>query len=139
MKIRSGFVSNSSSSSFLIYGIYFKSSLSLINSVKDKEDFKKYLLKQYKGLYSKEEIEDFIKSGNKYLNDINYVLKDYLGVEIYSTDDSNRLYCGISWDDVGDNQTGLDFKNDIKSKLNEKLINLDDNMFKTLSAVWFNG
>lgn len=95
MKIRMGFVSNSSSSSFLVYG----ACLSPRNELYD--------------LTSK--------------------------IEVYSPPDDNT-YIGLSWDRVGDDETGKQFKERVTKKvtalLSEAGVSTDGLKFRTFSAAW---
>jgi len=100
MKIRSGFVSNSSSSSFLIYGTYIDADVMDCNKVEEK----------LKG--SDFEIE-------------------------YGEDSSYGVYIGESWDNIGDDETGFQFKKRITEEL-QKIFGPDIET-KTLSASWYSG
>jgi len=81
MKIRSGFVSNSSSSSFLIYGVYLDS-IQEFNPDPDDEDF---------------DIYDYL-----------YDKCRKLDLDCHRPYDAT--YIGKSWNEVGDNETGKEFK-----------------------------
>lgn len=88
MKIRNGFVSNSSSSSFLIYGAF-------IDSDKASEVFG----------------EDWMDSYS-----LEKDHPEFKGWEIScGPDGSDGLYIGKSWDSIEDNQTGKQFKEEIES------------------------
>jgi hypothetical protein len=94
MKIRNGFVSNSSSSSFLIYGTTID--ISDIDMPDDVEDSYEYLEEKFKD------------------TDINVY---YVG------DDDGYYYIGKSWSNIGDDETGKQFKNNVENILKEKLGN----------------
>lgn len=105
MKIRNGFVSNSSSSSFLIYGICMEQDelLDLLN-------------------VSEEEKE----SGDSCdFDDMIYEKANKLGLEFYNPDGYDGCYIGRSWSEVGDDETGKQFKDkieaDLKSIFGDKL------------------
>lgn len=111
MKIRSGFVSNSSSSSFCIYGAEIdfdiEEAAEKLGIEFDKDDFDEYV--------TLEEISS------------------KLGLEIFTPYES--YYLGRSWSSIEDNETGKDFKNSVKEafdKLGLKEIELD-----TLEEAWF--
>lgn len=104
MKIRMGFVSNSSTSSFCIYGINLS-----CYSEEDKEIISK------------------IESGKIDLK----MLEEHFGP-------SDDRYYGKSWSEIGDEETGLQFKQSI-----EKIINavpeLKDKKCSTFEEGWYNG
>jgi hypothetical protein len=100
MKIRSGFVSNSSSSSFCIYGTFIgrgELDLAAIKAHKDKPD--------------EEELEE---DEEEYDDDDDYEFWENraseLGLEQHSFDGCDGHYLGISWSSIGDNETGKEFK-----------------------------
>lgn len=118
MKIRNGFVSNSSSSSFLIYGVEVEDVNKLIEGLNltDKE---------------KESLEE---EGDWHLSEI-LEDKNLKGLEYMNAYDGECHYLGRSWDSVGDNETGLEFKNTIQKKIS-KLLG-EDTECGTISESWY--
>jgi hypothetical protein len=103
MKIRTGFVSNSSSSSFLIYGIYGDSEELLKDSPRIEDEDEDEDGNNWDGLYDK----------------LDALLND-TGLEChFVTYDDGSVYVGASWDTVGDNETGLQFKSRVEAKIKE--------------------
>jgi len=96
MKIRNGFVSNSSSSSFLIYGKHIETEELKFIAKKLEIDFDELMDCPY------EYIEKFIK-----------------GTEVGYFDccDGEEFYLGKSWSKIKDDQTGKEFKESIEKTL----------------------
>jgi len=115
MKIRTGFVSNSSSSSFLIYGTEI-SRYDLIKLLI--ENYKEQIINKYKD-------EDF--SFENFDGDFNEIINSYGLNEIadnikiplfYRYDyDSERVFFGRSLTEMADDETFGEFKSEIKEKL----------------------
>jgi len=111
MKIRTGFVSNSSTSSFLIYGVCFGSDELLEKVGKDPET---------------DSVWDVIEE-----------IESELGMDYYSPYDWGEIYIGVSWDGVGDDETGAQFKAKIEKKLKAKFG--DDIECGTHEGAWHDG
>lgn len=107
MKIRTGFVSNSSTTSFLIYGI---------------------------SLYKFKDYKTSIKQ-RRQLSSNNYtcIRPPY----------SDTTYIGKSWEFVKDDQTGLQFKQEVEQFLTEvfKDTEWQDDVkdFRTIGEAWYDG
>lgn len=95
MKIRNGFVSNSSSSSFLIFGIYIDD-ISELTPLVSEEDMNIY------------DIMENIIPGN--------VLHWYI-----IPWDEDDVYIGLDWDQVQDDETGAEFKTRVTDLINQYL------------------
>ena len=97
MKTRNGFVSNSSSSSFLIYGADLANQKDEIISV----------------LGLDEEIDNY---------ELAETIAAKAGLEFSSTGECwDSIYVGRSWDSIKDDETGLAFKKSIEKALADAL------------------
>lgn len=103
MKIRMGFVSNSSTSSFLIYGAMFES----------------YKISKDENRYSVAE-----------------KLEEESGMSCRCPYEDDDICIGLSWDKIGDDETGTEFKARIEKTLRPILPN--DIEFGTQEAAWRN-
>ena len=112
MKTRQGFVSNSSSSSFLIYGAELSSY---------KDEIKKKL---------------GIEDKNRY--ELCDIIQKETGLEVETGSEGDDLYVGKSWDNIKDDETGLQFKQEIENIIKEKL-GLKDVNFGSHSEAWYSG
>ena len=102
MKLRNGFVSNSSSCSFLIYGI-------MEDPYDIEEEFKK------NGILENKEYED---GPWEWIEEIEGKIADK-DLIIESIHEGEVLAIGRSWHKVGDDQTGRQFKDEIKEAILE--------------------
>jgi len=103
MKVRAGFVSNSSASSFCIYGTEV-----------DWDD-KNMLIKKITGK-TREELED--AGEETYFSEIIYEPIKKLGLECWSMCGESH-YSGRSFDTIKDDETGKQFKESTQKVLNE--------------------
>ena len=105
MKIRNGFVSNSSTSSFLIYGI-------VEYPYELEEKFKG------KGIIQNKEYED----NYEWFEEIEKMFSEKnLNLDIEMIYDGEQISIGKSWDSIKDNQTGKEFKDEIEKSIKELL------------------
>ena len=131
MKIRNGFVSNSSSSSFCIYGAAFEKSefIDMLSSsgVIEKnsevilERFNKYKPEE-KRIKTIEELNEFffddgIGEAMSIIEDSN-ILGD---LSFYSPYDFEHCYIGREYTSIGDNETGKAFKESTKAAIKSLL------------------
>ena len=110
MKVRTGFVSNSSSSSFCIYGTIIE------DSTENREMLLKFL--EEKCNVSKEDLENLREVED--MSEIGYEVEEQLK-DLSSDYYDDSLYLGRSWRSVKDDETGMQFKESIEKKLKEIL------------------
>ena len=92
MKIRQGFVSNSSSSSFHIYGAQV-----------DESEIRKILIEQKKA--TEEELEEY--GVGEFIHEL-----DSPGLACYPVPDWDCVFIGRRYSSIKDDETGRDFKTD---------------------------
>ena len=97
MKVRNGFVSNSSSSSFIIYGV-----------CKEKSELT-------------EIIESLPQDEQDAINDGEAVSEFWnpVGLDVVEDYEYGELYIGRSWDSIDDDETGAQFKESVNAKLSQ--------------------
>jgi hypothetical protein len=114
MKIRSGFVSNSSSSSFCIYGCYIYDG----NDEEFKQILFNYLSKNYTEFNDKK-----IEYEKQYLYEFIFKIKKYLPKDISLDFGESKGYIGRKYNTLRDEETGEQFKkytDDFLSELFQK-------------------
>lgn len=109
MKIRNGFVSNSSSSSFCIYGTALE-----FGEVLEKLNESKY--------FTEEELENFDEDEGIY--EIGEIISKKTTLSVHVDGEGDTLWVGKEWSTIGDDETGREFKESIKTEL-EKLLGVD--------------
>lgn len=100
MKVRAGFVSNSSSSSFCIYGTSMEFD-EVIEKIKESN------------LIPQEELDRLEEEDEWY--ELGEILEEKLGLSTYQSDDN--FWIGKEWSSIDDDETGRQFKENVKSKL----------------------
>lgn len=127
-KIRQGFVSNSSSSSFLIYGITLEPNY--FNDPKF-DELKQKVCDEKKKRYpnSKYSIED--------IDTYEIVEELCTNMEFHYPEGYDCYFIGKSWDRISDDETGKQFKDSIEKQLKEIL--KDDSLkFETFEECFYN-
>jgi hypothetical protein len=99
MKIRNGFVSNSSSSSFVVYGLDF-----------DYSEFVNLLIRN-----------GTVKSDEDFDERYDRVMEDELGLEYAFNEFADTVFVGISPMAANDDETFAEFKERVKKQLSDKL------------------
>jgi hypothetical protein len=122
MKIRQGFVSNSSSSSFCIYGKSFNIAplLELANKLK---------VKYKKSEFKKDSDDNFVNENCfDQLNDIAYSIAKKTGLShhMFYDYDGSIIYLGRSYDTLQDDETGGDFKKSVEKILGEECCYIEE-------------
>lgn len=119
MKKRIGFVSNSSSSSFLIYGVY----TSKEDILTYKELLEKSLVPSLREYYQ-EDPSEYLRHLGLYCSKGPY-------------DDNNSYYIGCSWDEIKDDETGSQFKKRVEEFI-KKVVKNQNIECGTCSEAWMN-
>lgn len=103
MKIRNGFVSNSSTSSFCIYGTKINSDFKFSDEV-----LKEFIDKNYDGVL--EEVVDMEYFLDDIRDEIFYNLVKKIGIEYHNTYESEYGFLGLSYTELKDDETGKEFR-----------------------------
>ena len=122
MKVRGGFVSNSSSSSFLIFGV-------CLNEKEAKEIVEASTHPKVVEIREEYGLDAPIETLEGALSGVFTSGGDPEGYE-------NLLYAGKSWDKVGDDETGAEFQERVR-KLLESV--LGECKLGSFSESWYNG
>lgn len=111
MMKRAGWVSNSSSSSFLIYGV-----------ILEEQDFERV------------GVEGDSWAWRQYAHDHGVEIQAF---QAYGEWESDEVFLGRSWDTVGDDETGAEFKKDVDDKVSKLLGKTC--VGGTYDRAWYNG
>lgn len=127
MKIRNGWVSNSSSSSFLIHGVSFES----LNEVSET------LTEEFFGNLKEETRENLKKDLEEGDTELLYevISEDLKDLQTHYTP-WDTVCIGRSWDEVGDNQTGKEFKKETEDLINKYFGKAKDLQYSTIEEAY---
>ena len=75
---------------------------------------------------------------NKNRYDLYDTIQKETGLEVETGQEGDSLYVGKSWNNIKDDETGLQFKQGIENIIKEKL-GLKDVNFGSHSEAWYNG
>lgn len=118
MKIRNGFVSNSSSSSFCIYGISI-----------EEEDLKK-LAEKLSVSVDEDYIDTYSLEKKLVEKEYTVTIQDMMG---------EYFYIGRSYSSIKDDETGQQFKETIEKEITELLGEAKEIKCGTCEQAWYNG
>lgn len=121
MKVRNGFVSNSSSSSFCIYG----AAISDLDAFKGMEEE----VRKENNLAPDEEIEHW------HIVEALYDFGDG-ALEVHNPD-GYEIYIGRDWSSIKEDETGLQFKNRVQEDTKKLGVTIPDGAFGTHEATWY--
>lgn len=162
MKIRQGFVSNSSSTSFVIYGIIpeidFSNQEDVIEMLENVKKLAEEKISTIKNNNNKREewkiehlngtikninyiIEEMKKGNTKYtknIEDIIYfdALSEILGLEYYTNPFSDTNYIGRSLTKIKEDQTRREFEEETKQIIRKAFPDIPDNEFGIIADAW---
>lgn len=101
MKIRNGFVSNSSSSSFCIYGVAMET---------------EEVIEKIQESLTQEEKDQLEEEGDYMITEI---IEDKADLSVYESEGS--IWIGREWSSIKDDETGAQFKANVKAEIEKFL------------------
>jgi len=146
MKIRNGFVSNSSTSSFHIYGICLDEGDEIANRIKENatDEMKELLLTKNNEAAAKSSYRDAFDSFEAYMDhfeeddyELLYELGDAIDLSI-NHPEYYGIYIGIDPSNIGDNETGKEFKTRVEDLI-KSLLGDDIKGFGWHEEAWRDG
>ena len=148
MKIRNGFVSNSSTSSFYIYGICLdKSEDDIAKRFKENtpDEIKKTILDKNNELAEKrsyvttfDTFEAYIDHFDEDVYEMLSSITGLVGLEMHSPEYYDAIYMGIDPSNIGDDETGKEFKTRVETLI-KSLFGDDITGFGWHAEAWRDG
>lgn len=137
MKIRNGFVSNSSSSSFLIFGIAVEEESKIADLLKTtkflkQDEYPRLRVDPNGELLDEDEIESMMDDG---IGEVLYLLLQDSELEHAGNGDYGH-FIGRCWSTVGDNETGGQFKQSVRDLLDA--MGFDGSKASTCEGSYYN-
>jgi hypothetical protein len=122
MKIRTGFISNSSASSFMIFGTAIdKDKLSSFPAYMEAIKKLSEEIKEDTTGLSKKELIEAVEEHHGSEEAVWALVRDSFLTCVAPCESDEVLYVGLSWNKVADNETGLQFKQRIQNEINRLL------------------
>ena len=148
MKFREGFVSNSSTTSFFIYGLSFDSDAEIMEKVKANmsDEIRQIVLDKNNKLaqeskYSKhyDTFDAYVNSSEDCCSDFFYDLTRVIENLVFEENPyEGTAYIGVCSSDIKDDETGAEFKERTKVLL-RSILGDDVDGFAYLKGAWRNG